>query len=268
MLSKLFTSAKNLLIATAQPESTKSSGSTSASVDEDMVTTRKQSGKDASENSIVAETVNSSRKRQKRKMEQDVQEIAEVEGLGSAGKRKNVLPVRAKDEEVPRTNTRVVVEIPVSSARAYSNPNLAVDSIEKDAPKEPVVIEISDSELEEANSEDDESEAEGEDTAPGEPKSQPSSTEKNRNEGSATQPAWASPIPTTKSQEGTTSAAKPKHKKFGSEEPEVEFFSTAAERLESEESSEEDEAPEVVGAQDALESARAQTRDAARAAEE
>jgi hypothetical protein len=61
--------------------------------------------------------------------------------------------------------------------------------------------------------------------------------------------------------------SKPKHTRFGSEHPEPgpEFSSAGPEIIESDEESSDDDAPEVMGAQDALEIAQSKARDAAKA---
>jgi hypothetical protein len=68
--------------------------------------------------------------------------------------------------------------------------------------------------------------------------------------------------------EALPSAPKAKHKRFGSEESDVVKFPTAVEQDESEDESSDDDAPEVVGAQDALEKAKRKELDAAKAIEE
>jgi hypothetical protein len=74
---------------------------------------------------------------------------------------------------------------------------------------------------------------------------------------------------TPKKSKPTAISSQPKHKRFGNEDPETEpeFFSTAVEIMDSNEESSDDDAPEVVGAHDALKSAQSKARDAAKAVE-
>lgn len=274
MFSKLFTSARTLL--DRAPQSTGSELGQSDTADK-MVTTRRQSGKHTidetdEEDTTQLEPHSSSRKRQKSSARSGGSEQLDDEGTATpAAKKQKVLPVRAKDDELPKRNTRVVVEIPVSqigleySGKSNTSPKLPqreasttedveeVEDIEDDVAVPSSRLEIPDSESDDDNSELGES-VEKADT-PSPEKAQPKTTSLN-----TTSPKIS----------GSPSAPKSKHKRFGSEEPEeeVEIYSTAIDLVESEDESSDDDAPEVVGAHEALDQAKLKEREAAKAVEE
>jgi hypothetical protein len=274
MLSRLLTSAKSIFSSTSQTESQNSGGSTEIS--EEMVTTR-QKGKIAvidldAEDTITVETPRSSRKRQRNSSGDGDGVPADNVVVGSASKKQKILPVRAKDDESPTTNTRVVVEIPVSKvAENLKENDTSSPKSAKESPKPQEIIEIEDSEASDeglgggdALGSSDESEAPREEQAT--PKSKPMSKAAAQAIALGTPKQKQAVIPPSSA---TIPRATPKHKRFGSEEPEVEIFSTAVERIEpEEESSDDDEAPEVVETQAAQKSIELKTREAARAIEE
>jgi U3 small nucleolar RNA-associated protein 16 len=254
MLSKLFNSARNLFNPTLQTNFTEEPLEKNPNTE--MVTTRGQTGKNASQeeisgkDSVVVDMPRSSRKRSRKVTEQEDVEVADKEVILTPAKKQKVLPLREKDEDRPR-NTRVVVEIPVSSIPVeFRGVKEDVESAEEEEGTEEAEVErleISDSES------DGESEAE-------EP-IKPAVSSKKKKTTATPSPNKSQIIP---------ASVKPKHKRFGSEEqePEPELFSTAVEIIESDEESSDGDAPEVVGAQEALKSAQSKARDVAKAVEE
>lgn len=229
-----------------------------------MVTTRGQTGKHASqeetsgEDTIVVEVPRSSRKRSRKVGEEQDLEMADQE-VSMSAKRQKALPLREKDDDEPK-NTGVMLEKPVRSipvelreVKEDAEGSEAEEDDEEDGqqnrPAEEVQLEISNSESD-AGSDVFEEPSRRDPTLP-------------MKENKSMAPSKKVPVTTPLS-------VKPKHKRFGSEEPELEpeFFSTAIEIIELDEGSSDDDAPEVVGAQDAMESAQSQARDAAKAVEE
>lgn len=272
MLSKLFSSARYLFNPILQVENYEEPQIEDTNTE--MVTTRGQHGKNAAsqgsegldgsgEDATVFDVPRSSRKRSRKATDED--EMEEVEGeVEKTPKKQKILPLREKDEDKPSKNTRVVVEIPVSSipeelqdvkGGVESDQHEDAESGEEESSdvegeEEATQLEIADSGSESV----DESEAPKEPTGPSPalPKKQ------------------TKPSSSFKISESTTMAAQPKYKRFGSEEPEPEpeLFSTAKEIIESDEESSDDDAPEVLGAQDALRSAQSKARDTAKVVEE
>jgi U3 small nucleolar RNA-associated protein 16 len=262
MLSKFFNSARNLFVP--PPQASNHEYAVDGAAEAEMVTTRSRntSQEDGSgeENTIVVEMPSSSRKRSRKNVEESEDDGEEEEEVVVPAKKQKILPLRERDEVGVNRHTRVVVEIPVMSLpvdvrspRAdleedveefgeESEDDEAVEEIQK----EPLRLEIADSESD-GEEEDDET---PEPELPSNKKARPSKF-------------IEEPL-------STPASTKPKHKRFGSEELEVEpeFFSTAAEIVDSDEESSDDDAPEVVGAQDAMERAQSKAREAAEAAEE
>lgn len=272
MLSRLLNSAKSIFTSTSQTDSQQSRESTGVS--EEMVTTR-QKGKIAvidldAEDTITVETRRSSRKRQRKTGDGDGTADDTV-AVGSASKKQKILPVRAKDDESPTTKTRLVVEIPVSRmADTLKENTMSSPKSVKESPKAREIIEIEDSE-------DSDGDLEGIELGSGDESEVPEVeqiTPKAKTMSKAEAQAMALATPKRKQQvvapwSATLPRVTPKHKKFGSEEPEIEFFSTAVEKIEpEEESSDDDEAPEVVETQAAQKSIELKSREAARAIEE
>jgi U3 small nucleolar RNA-associated protein 16 len=264
MLSKLFNSARNILNPIPQTNNT-SEEQSSEEITKEMVTTRGQRGKHApekeisGEDAVVPDVSRSSRKRQRQNKDEIDLRSADEEVISTPAKKQKVLPLREKDDDGPNKHTRVVVEIPVSKIPVelqnvkedISQSAEAESLMEEDGEEsEMVPLEISDLESEDG------SEA-------SEARTKPSPTLPNTKKQNK---SMASPSVS----ETTPMSNQPKHKRFGSEEPgpEPEFFSTAAEIIESDEESSDDDAPEVVGMQDALKRAKSKARDAAKAVEE
>jgi hypothetical protein len=254
MLSRLLNSAKSLFNPVPEIENNNQRDET-VKISVDMVRTR-QRGKAASdEDSIVVELPTSPRKRQRKSTDEADLAVDHVESPGSALK-KQKLPVRAKDEETPNRSTRLVVEIPVSTINLGGR--LSPGS--KISPKSKEIVEIEDSEESDEGPEivdkDSEDEHEASEHKEEIPNLNINSESPKKGENRLT------------NGDQKADAVKPKHKRFGSEEPEVEFFSTAVEKIESEDESSDDDAPEVVETQAAQKDAELKARDAARAIEE
>lgn len=262
MLSRILTSAKRLLNPVPQFENNHQRAG-GASISVDMVTTRRK-GKTAgdgvdAEDSITVETPRSSRKRQRKPEDGDMLQV-DMRSTGSAVRKQEDLPVRVKEDETPNRRKRVVVEIPASKAQRGINGN--INSTPKSSLSAPDVIEIGNSDgsaegLEESSDENNTSK----------PNNDSSQLDKNKN-------TLEKSNMTVKKQNKagetgtipTTTASKPKHKRFGSEEPEAEFFSTAVENIDlDDESSDDDAGPEVIGAQAAQRSVKMKARDATEA---
>lgn len=177
--------------------------------------------------------------------------------VSMSAKRQKALPLREKDDDGPENTVvleKPVRSIPVELREVKKDAESSEEEEDEDVgqenePAEEVQLEISDSE----------SDA-GSDVLEEPSKRNPTLPMK---ENKSTAPPRKVPVTTPLS-------VKSKHKRFGSEEPELEpeFFSTAVEIIEPDEGSSDDDAPEVVGAQDALKSAQSQARDAAKAVEE
>lgn len=275
MLSKLFISTKNLFNSTPQANTSTNDEQSNKRASKEMVTTRGQRGnhtfeKETSvEDYIVVDTPRSSRKRQ-RNTREDVDPISadeEEELVQTPVKKQKALPLREKDDDEPRRNknTRAVVEIPVSSIPV--DPQTIREDISQNATAEDsgreLVAEADTEEsdfTEEAPLEISDSESDNGREAIEEPLKPTPSLPKKQNK------STASP----KKSSTTSTLVEPKHKRFGSgePEPEPEFFSTAVEIIQSDEESSDEDAPEEVGAQDALKSAQSKARDAAKAVEE
>jgi U3 small nucleolar RNA-associated protein 16 len=295
MLSKLFNSAVTFFHPAPPTKGTQKKQLGTKSPLREMVTTRGQSGKHAIDTGSIADdakvvgTPSSSRKRQRKAGNPEVLELRDSgdartpatkkqkilstdggETRSSITKKGKALPVRAKDDETPSRNTRAVVEIPAfrgglgSSGRKSRKPR---ESPEKE--EEPQKSDVDTSRVEEVP--DSESESNNDKPGPKSSKSpKPRGNKKMEQKGSVNKE-------TSEATEAISSPAnipaKPKHKRFGSEEPEtlevpeVEVFSTAPEILELEDESSDDDAPEVVGAQEALETAKLREREAAKAVE-
>jgi len=266
MLSRLFATAQSIFNPTSQTENNPR-GQT-IEISEDMVTTR-QKGKPASidldgNDTITVESPRSSRKRQRISAGDVEAVVADAREQRSPTKKQKILPVRAKEDEGPNTSTRVVVEIPVSKIDLSSvgNATGSRKALEQST-KAQDVEEIEDSD---ASDED----QEGGDMEPEQVtvtvKSPPKL--KSTAKASSKSPKKQADKPVAILQ---STLPKPTHKRFGSDEPEPQFFSTAVENIEperQEESSDEDEAPEVVQTAAAQKSIESKARDAARAIEE
>lgn len=272
MLSKLFTTARTLLDRSSQAPGPEPQRADSISDQADqMVTTRRQSGQNAilgseTEHTTQRDVSSSSKKRQISASESEDPESLDDEETGTpSNKKQKVLPVRAKDDIMPKRNTRPVVEIPVRrvtldhASHINSSPKLPQKNAPTKSAEEMKNITSSQTRLEipDSESEDDVSDIE---EVVG--KLDTSSTKQ-------TQSRKVAAISTsTDAAEALPTPSKTKHKRFDSEESEVMIFSTAVEKEESEDESSDDEAPEVVGAQEALEQAKVKEREATKAVEE
>jgi hypothetical protein len=296
MLSKLFNSAVTFFHSAPPTKGTQKKQLGTRSPLREMVTTRGQSGKHAIDTGSIADdakvvgTPGSSRKRQRKAGNSEAlelrdngdartpatkkQKILSTDGgetRSSSAKKGKALPVRAKDDETPNRKTRAVVEIPAfqgglgSSGRKSKKPREEVPENEE----EPQKNDADTSRVEEVP--DSESESNDNKSEPKPSKSpKPRGNKKMKQKDSVNK---ETPEVTEAISSPANIPAKPKHKRFGSEEPETpevpeaEVFSTAPEILESEDESSDDDAPEVVGAQEALETAKLREREAAKAVE-
>ena len=268
MLSKLFISARSLFNPTSQTSSTKKSSIQEPT--EDMVTTRGQSASQEGvhvEDPIVLDIPRSSRKRSRKSRDTEDGGVGD-EVLATPAKKNKVLPVREKDENGLKTSTRVAVEIPVSKMASElqeikghaEDDNSGNDSEDGAGEDEEEVVEGDCEESDAIAWEKPEvlgSESEG-GSEPTEEvtKATPDLSKQQNKHTNQPKISATTPFP-----------AQPKHKRFGSEDLELEpeFFSTAVEVQDSDKESSDDDAPEVVGAQDALENAQSIARDAAKA---
>jgi U3 small nucleolar RNA-associated protein 16 len=276
MLSKLLTTARALLDRASQAEEPEPQQTAVASTLADaMVTTRRQSGKNVidrsnDDDSVRIEASGSSRKRQNLSSHSEVSNLIDEEDVGTpAVKRQKILPVRAKDDDkMPNKNSRVVVEIPISPFGLEHGGQLSgnrkqpvkrigtAEDVEEVAASDAHLsrLEIPDSDSDDKDSEVAEvaEESDLDISSPGQKK--PTNDQISIASAAATGAVPGFP--------------NPKHKRFDSEESEVLPFSTALEKAESEDESSDDDAPEVVGALEALEQARMKVREAAKAVEE
>jgi U3 small nucleolar RNA-associated protein 16 len=263
MLSKLINSARNIFNPTRQHKKEEQQQSNvSTTFEQDMVITRGQRGKHASdddvEDSIVVETPKSSRKRQRTSQDAEVLVISDDEEAETrVAKKPKILPVRAKDEEALQ-KSQPVVEISSSQAKPISIGRIE-DKSKQTRKAKGEVAEVQDSNASQSDSaEDDDAVEELEHSR----KSDAPSPEKSRRSNKENLDSSPSKLPTP---------TKPQHKRFASEELEPEFFSTALEKPESEEeeeSEDEDEAPEVLGAEEAIKSTKLKEREAQKVVEE
>ena len=263
MLSKLFTSARTLLDRSSQASGPElRQPQTTSEPANEMVTTRRQSGQRALDGSDAGQTthteaLSSSRKRQipsTGSQDSDSGENDETES--PASKKQKVLPVRGKDDKELKRSTRVAVELPASRLRLdHTSP---MDPGRKEPRGEiPTSGDVEAAEVSSSHPsrlEIPDSESDGEDSEIGE------SVGRSADSGMGQ--------PQANTQTALPSAPKAKHKRFGSEESDVMIFSTAVEQKESDDESSDDDAPEVVGAQDALEQAKRKALEAAKAVEE
>lgn len=263
MLSKLFTTARSLLDRSSQAIGPELWQTESASEPADeMVTTRGQGGPQAIDKSDAEETARreapgSSRKRQIPSSDSEDSDSNGDEDIGTpASKKQRVLPVRAKDDKEPKTKTRLVVEIPVRRIRMDHTSQ--IDTVRKESqngiPATQDVEKVEDSVSHQSRLEIPDSDFENEVSEVGKNVEAPESSGTGQTE--------------NKRHTALPSASKAKHKRFDSEESEVMIFSTAVEKEQSEDESSDDEAPEVVGAHEALEQAQMKEREAAKAIEE
>jgi U3 small nucleolar RNA-associated protein 16 len=237
MFSRLYKSAKAILIDSAESEKTQPTPIVEPPPDETMVTTRQKDTQNADhqieeEDSINVYVLSSSSKRQRKGAKgKSSSEEDEAEYVPPSSRKRKRLPVRAKDSP-DIGKTRPVVEIPVK--KISPEPNNGNTS---------------------ASDEEEEEEQQG---------------TKARDEEHAAASA--------------KSVEKSKHRRFGSEPAEDEFFSTAGEVVndtgrstfevgedsgvieDSEDS--EDEAPEAVGIHEAAEHVKSKDREAARVVQE
>lgn len=250
MLSKLFNSAKRILCPdTAAINTLKSTSRNIIFVDERMVTTRGQ---------IAASVEGTPAKAGKAATDKEQTPIAK-------------LPVRAKAN---LGRTKVVVEIPVRRLSEIPSSQDCDSEIEDVKATEDVGSDIPAVEAEggvriqdtkssqqtaaEINDSEEDSEAEEIGKKQATPSKQPTKSPAKNIEKSP-EPVSASQIP-----------EKPKHKRFGSEEPEpeLEIFATAPEIVESEDESSDDDMVEEITLKDASRAAAAKEREAAKAIEE
>ncbi|KAH7416835.1 hypothetical protein BKA64DRAFT_636236 [Cadophora sp. MPI-SDFR-AT-0126] len=206
-----------------------------------MVTSRSQSRAarredDANDDNTIHVYVSPGKKRKLRSAGNNGEEEEEEAGLPSSAKKRKILPVREKGSSPAVTKTIPVVEIPVRK-------NTPKPEAKAGSPSKP--IEIGD-DVEESE---DVSEEEQEEVI----------IEKE-----------------TEEPKGDEVDTKTKHKRFGSEEAEPEFFSTARENPEAieeiadsdEDSDSEDDAPEAIGIQEAAKEVKSKERDTAKAVKE
>ena len=263
MLSKLFTSARTLLDRSSQASAPElSQPQITAEPANEMVTTRRQSGQHTVDGSDAGQTTptqapSSSRKRQIPSSDSEGSDSVEnEEGESPATKKQKVLPVRGKDDKELKRSTRVAVEIPVS--RVGLDRTSPIDPSRKEPQEEfhtsgsVEAAEVSSSY--QSRLEIPDSESDGEDPELGEGVERPADSTIRQKQ--------------TKTYTASPSASKAKHKRFGSEESEVMVLSTAVEQKETDDESSDDDAPEVVGAQDALKQAKRKELEAAKAIEE
>ena len=251
MLSRLLNSAKNLLKPISEIEYKDQSDDTK-NISVDMVTTRQRGKATGDEDFTIVELPTSTRKRSRSSAEEADLAVGSTEPNSSASKRVKTLPVRAKDEEPPNRSSRLVVEIPISNINLGGTPSSGSKKVSK--PKE--IIEIEDSEESDEDPEIIDSEVEDEQPEQETPSRKTISESPKKRAGSP------------KSAHHEVDVVNPKHRRFRSEEPELEFFSTAAETIELEDESSDDDAPEVVETLAAQKSVELKARDAARAIEE
>lgn len=269
MLSRLFTSAKTLFTATPQTQGTGNSElAVKPNNDAEMVTTR-QMGKSVNdeEDSIVVETPTSSRKRQKKSEGESDVAVETETPLGSASKKMRKLPVRVKEGDTPNRSTRVVVEIPVSALSSQMKGDSTGSSTTSPILKEVGEADSSKGSKSSPRTRKDIDSASHVTSEAGDVKDVPSRSEKNTKSPSSKKSARKSEESVSKVPAEPVNT-KSKHKRFGSEEPEAEIFSTAVEQVESEDESSDDDAPEVVGTHAAEKSVKLKARDAERAIEE
>ena len=267
MLSKLFTTARTLLdrSSQAQGQELQQKDSTSEPVD-NMVTTRLQGAQNTIDDRDAKRT-SSSRKRQIVSSDYgDLGSADDGEADVPANKKQKVLPLRAKDDKVPKRNTRPVVEIPVNRISSEHSSNIMAgpkksrkDSPTLLVPRDAERSTSNESKMEIPNSD---SESENSDLETAVTKlNNPTDREKFRGE-DVVKPTSAN------TSKAVPSASKARHKRFDSEESEVMVVSNTVAKSDSEDESSDDDAPEVVGAQEALEQAKMKEREAAKAVEE
>lgn len=206
-----------------------------------MVTTRNRAVLAAEGETVVVHTPGSSSRKRTRKPKG---EDSPMDSEDSAVKRQRILPVRERDEPPSSSSrSRFAVEIPVKTLKdknaTPSKVSKEVVTIEND-----VVVGINIGGVNFGGGE--QSDDGGEALA----------------------------LPVVHKKDNTPKSAKTKHKRFGSEdldedvnEGDTEFFSAALEIPETDEESSDDDAPEVVGAQAALESTKLKSRSAVEAIE-
>ena len=202
--------------------------------------------------------------------------------LPKSGKRTRVLPVREKDKDVSKRTMSFVVEIPAGNLASKLRDirrNTEEDTYEDEAQGAIVVEEDVSTEGEDSSNEDMAEKDDIESHIPAwdkrEVKDSKSDDESEAAEGASTpEPALLEQkIKSATPPRGsiaTSIPAQPKHRRFDTEdsEPEPEFFSTAVETIVSEEDISDDDAPEVLAAQDALESAQTMAQQAAKVLEQ
>ncbi|RDW65364.1 hypothetical protein BP5796_10056 [Coleophoma crateriformis] len=234
-----------------------------------MVSTRRQAA--AAEeiqsdvgNTIVVQTPASTSRKRSRKSTQDDM-MTPTKRSSPAKKRKLPVPAGNEGEQMEtHTHTHIAVEIPVSSVAPNSAKGSSRETSSSSperkgennvAPQDGLEIQDSDHDNE------DDLVGNMEEKAPRASRKSQSLSAK-RSSGKASEEAAAKDF-----------AARPKHRKFGSDEPEIELPETelqihTAESLESENESSDDEAPEEVVTQNAGQEARRDLKAAAKALEE
>lgn len=266
MFSKFFSSARSILKPSLQ--TTSKSGNVTRSPN--MVSTRRQvaaaeeSQSDMGDAIVAGTPVSTSRKRSRKSIQDDT--VTTTKGSSPAKKRK--LPVRGgKEGEQAETHihTHVAVQIPVSSvtpssaekpSRENSAPSSGRKGKNKGASRKRMEVQDSD------HDNGDDSVHSSEEETP-RPSRKPKSTSTKEAPGKAKQETAA-----------TASSAKPKHKKFGSEEPETKLpeekvlRKSPVELLEPEDETSDDEAPEELVTEDAGQQAKRDLQAAAKALEE
>ncbi|KAL3419245.1 hypothetical protein PVAG01_09467 [Phlyctema vagabunda] len=274
MFSKIFSSARSIFTPATVPATERTLRRKSSRTE--MVTTRGQKGKAAAAEdaqssigdlTVVQTPASSSRKRQRSARKGDTTPAIKESEPSPTKKRK--LPVRSKgDDEPVETHTHIAVEIPVTSITPGSVRKTAasahvientVEHADHTTP-EKTVVEIKDSDEEEE--EEPAVLVSSKKTTPSRATSSVKKTPqrkeqvKDMSDGSATK----------------SGTPKPKHKKFGSEEPEDESAKilepAANQEAQSEDDGSDDEAPEEVVTQDAAETVRKNLKEAAKVAEE
>jgi U3 small nucleolar RNA-associated protein 16 len=256
MLSRIFKK-----ITPAGPETTTGGIPSTPGKFDEMVVTRRSSriasANGTPQSDVGTPTGVSTRKRSRAQGSESVEDIVAASPMASKKQRK--LPMRKKDEESVKQHSHLEVIIPASKVNEGAKYEAVEEketetqggSQDEDAAQEDETTQAA-SEI--ANSSDEEPVAE-------EPvkKSADNKSKKNQKK------KESKPAP-----ESTAQPSKPKHKRFGSEEP-VPETPAAVETVqedEFEEESSDDDAPEVVGANEAAEKAQRLSREAAKAAEE
>jgi hypothetical protein len=287
MLSKLLHSALN--IVNLKPNQRKVDDRTDSDCPSPwtMVTTRRQSGAilassletgSVSADDIPYELLSASA-RKRRRAQLGGKVAAETDQLDSPSVKRRKLPLRKKDTEEQEVNPNIAVVIPSSqvaeerlsssSSKASSTPSSKASNKGRKRKEETVEESITNEDTVPQGNDNNTGEVE---SAPATPATPVSVGRKKRASLGASKPMGspkASPKPAVT--EAQPEVTKPKHKKFGDDEP-AEVFPIAVPELgiseeEEDDESSDDEAPEEIGAQSAEQKAVDAACEAAKAAE-